>query len=303
MNSSMEEDYNIQRLSLTVAVGISFLTGLMVNGFIVAVNITDWMKRSPITATDQILTSLGIARMFCLSASLFDFFSQVLLINVPIIFYIIVENIWNIFFYTGILLSTLLSVVYCLKISNFHNDFFLRMKIIILQRVAHLIIACFLGSICYNSLFYMPTSFEFPKNSTNEEFKQGNDELRLYIFLLGNIVPFLIFFISSFLLIISLCHHMYGMRHDRTVTGHLDTYYKTIRFLTFSSFSYVLFLIAILTLGLYQTSIDILGFDFIFNAFPTLNSIYMIYVTIKLRTRFSGIIHHGISCLFNRKHS
>ncbi|XP_063775265.1 taste receptor type 2 member 50-like [Pseudophryne corroboree] len=245
MNSTMGEEYNIQHLVIHVAAGITFTAGLMINGFIVAVNVTDWRKGRPVTSTDQILTSLTVTRVFYHSACLLDIFLQNVFIVVSIVHNIIMYYIIAVSFYAGIWLANLLSVVFCLKICNFHNVFFLRLKIVIVRKVAHLIIACVLVPICYSSFNFLIFAIEIPENSANKSNNWEINDKAFFIFLLWDIVLFLMFFISSVLLISSLCHHIYRIRCDITVTGQQDTYYKNITFSAFSFLTYGLCVIAI----------------------------------------------------------
>ncbi|KAH0505417.1 Taste receptor type 2 member 125 [Microtus ochrogaster] len=45
---------------------VEFITGNLGNGFIVLVNIMDWVKRRKISSVDQILTALAISRTIVL---------------------------------------------------------------------------------------------------------------------------------------------------------------------------------------------------------------------------------------------
>ncbi|XP_063775264.1 taste receptor type 2 member 43-like [Pseudophryne corroboree] len=293
MNSTMGEEYNIQHLAIHVAAGITFTAGLMINGFIVAVNVTDWMKQRSVTSTDQILTSLAVTRVFFQSACLLHIFLHYLFIEISIILNIIMYYIFAVSFYTSIWLANLLSVVFCLKICNFHNVFFLRLKIMILQRVVHLIIACVLVPICYSSTYFMIFTIEIPKNSANKSNNWEIDDKAVLVFLLWDIVLFLMFFVSTVLLISSLCHHVNRMRCDRAVPGQLDTYYKTIKFSATSFLIYAFYFIAYMTTWFYKGSLDDVGINFSLSVLPTLHSMYLIYVTARLRCRLFTIVQHG----------
>ncbi|XP_063775263.1 taste receptor type 2 member 4-like [Pseudophryne corroboree] len=292
MNSTIGEEYNIQNLAIHVTAGITFAAGIMINTFIVAVYVTDWMKQRPMASTDQILTSLGITRFLYESTSLLDIFLHNFF-EINIGYELTVFCIFATSFYANIWLANLLSVVFCLKICNFQDVFFLRLKIMILQRVVHLIIACVLVSICYSLTFLFITTTGVLRNSSNKTNNWERDEIEKYMFLWWNVVPFLIVFISSVLLISSLCHHVNIMRCDRAVTGQLDTYYKTIKFSAFSFLSYTFYFITHVTLWFYQGSFDDLGENLILSVFPTLHSVYLIYVTARLRTQFCKILQHA----------
>ncbi|XP_063775266.1 taste receptor type 2 member 50-like [Pseudophryne corroboree] len=271
----------------------------MINGFIVAVNVTDWMKQRPVTSTDQILTFLAVTRVFYHSACLLDIFLQTLFIEILIKYAVVIKCILAFSFYSSIWLTNLLSVVFCLKICNFHNVFFLRLKIMILQRIVCLIIGSVLVSICSSLSYILISIIEIPENSSNKTSNWGKNYSVIYVFLFWNAVPFLIFLISSYLLIFSLCHHMNRMRYDRAVTGQLDTYYKTITFSAVSFLTYAFCCITHVTLWFHQGSPDHLGARFILNVFPTLHSIYLIHVTARLKSHLFEIVQHVSKCLFH----
>ncbi|XP_063775267.1 taste receptor type 2 member 43-like [Pseudophryne corroboree] len=300
MNSSTEEKYEMQHLSISAAAAITYIAGILINGFIFAVMVTDWVKGRPVTATDQVLTSLGITRIFCLSISLLDVFLHSFFKKSSII-YLIVFCMFEISFYAGIWLSNLLSVVFCLKICNFHNVFFRRLKIIILQRVVSLIAACVLVPLCYFTIFILLTIIEMPKNSFNTTYTEEVYEIHRYMSVLWSSGLFLMFLLSSFLLIISLCYHMKRMQRDGTVTGQVNIYYRTITFLTISLVSYAFYFVTNKTLSFSEGSLDDLELICIFNLFPTLHSMYLIYVTARLRTRLSAILQHGTNCWLNSR--
>ncbi|XP_063775268.1 taste receptor type 2 member 43-like [Pseudophryne corroboree] len=292
MNRSMDEEYNVH-LSWAVASGITCTAALVINGFIVSVIATDWIKQRPVMATDQILTSLGITRIIYQSVYLLDIFFDKFFIKRHIIYMAIVYFIYEVSFYVGICLVNLLTVVFCLKIYNSHNAFFRRLKMMILQRVVCLIIAYVLIPICYFAIFVLIAIITLPQNVLNTTYIKEVSETNMYTSLLWDTALFLVYVMSSVLLISVLCHHMKRMSCDRAVTGQLDTYYKIIKFSAFSLFSYIFYFVARVTLWLYLGSLDDVGIHFIMNVFPTLHSVYLIYVTARLRTCLSAILQQG----------
>ncbi|KAG8548271.1 hypothetical protein GDO81_025885, partial [Engystomops pustulosus] len=217
MARSTEDEYDVQCLAAAV---LTFTTGLITQLFIVMVNIMDWVKGRPKTPVDQILTSLGISRIFLHSLSFIDTMCVIFLrglmmtSNLQIFFYLSVNSL-NL---SDIWLGTLFSVIFCMKICNFQNTFFLALKTLISRRVVHLIIALVIMSTCFISLFlvtdHIITSYFLSQNFTGNE--TYVPELRhIYIFLtLGNSMPFLIYCSSSILLIASLCRHLYRMKSN-----------------------------------------------------------------------------------------
>nr|DBA25512.1 TPA: hypothetical protein GDO54_009892 [Pyxicephalus adspersus] len=147
----------LQYLVRSARPGILILAGLMIQLFIVAVNITDWMKGKPMTEADKIITSLGVSRIFFHLSCLLGLFAVFSLSHSLYVF--LVSNIFIEFSaFSGLWLSTLLSVFK--GSSTFHNVFFLRLKAIISRRVTFLIIA--------SVLFFHPLHyFYFHMNRMN----------------------------------------------------------------------------------------------------------------------------------------
>ncbi|CAN2390804.1 hypothetical protein PRIEUP_LOCUS841, partial [Pristimantis euphronides] len=107
---------------LNFAAEIFFLAGFLINIFIVAVNILELKKGGPMTTADNVITSLGISRMV---------FQVICLLN--IIYFYKLDNLFLVLIllvdmpsiYSSIWLSTLLCVIFCLKIPTLQNGFFL----------------------------------------------------------------------------------------------------------------------------------------------------------------------------------
>ncbi|KAG9465018.1 hypothetical protein GDO78_019059 [Eleutherodactylus coqui] len=256
-DSSITVEYQI----LILAAGLSFLAGFLINAFIVVVNISEWKKGRPVSTADKVITSLGISRMVFQLTSVCS----------------------------SIFLSTLLSIVFCLKISTLHNAFLLRLKILVLNRVSQLIVVFVMMSFSHCLIFSLAANVEILKNSTLEiHFNVLMDfDISALIFQITG--PFLINFISSVLLIIYLYHHVSRMRSKRNTTSDMDPYYKTIKFTGFSLFCSTVYIIIQQTFPFCYYAFGLLGFYFLWQLFPTLHSIYLIYVTAKLRISVSNM--------------
>ncbi|KAG9467933.1 hypothetical protein GDO78_014033 [Eleutherodactylus coqui] len=306
MDESKNYKYNVHYPSLAAA-GLAFLIGLMTQLFIVVVNIMDWVKGRPKSPVDQILTSLGITRICLHSFSFFNAMCVIFLRRYIQNMKIFLELIVNSSNLSDIWLGTLFSIIFCMKICNFHNAAFLYFRTLVSQKVSYLMLASVLVSICFISMFLITDEIiipkVFPPNFTSNE-TQIPVLIHVYIFItMGNSMPFLIYCTSSLFLIASLCLHLNRMKTNSNVSTNLDSYYKAIQFMAVCLISYV-FRIGtnLLVLRLYY-SLDILWLFIIWNSVAILNSMYLIYRTNKLSNQFSKILRHGTNYMFNRRDS
>ncbi|CAN2391523.1 hypothetical protein PRIEUP_LOCUS1563 [Pristimantis euphronides] len=271
------------------AVGLSFLAGFLINVFIVAVNISEWTKGRSMSTTDKVITSLGISRMVFQVGCMFHVIWDVYFYRLDNLFFVPVLFLETTSIYYNIWLSTLLSVVFYLKISTLHNAFFLRLKTLVLSRVFHLIVVSVVVSVTY-ALVCCLITISIPYNSTMENYLNPMIGLIFSRFIFRTSGPCLIYFISSVLLIIYLYQHVSRMRSRRNETSHLDAYYKTIKFTGFSIFCSTCYSIMDLTSQYWLSPFGLLGFYFLWQLFPTFHSMYLIYVTAKFRIQLCNVV-------------
>ncbi|XP_040203361.1 taste receptor type 2 member 4-like [Rana temporaria] len=300
MANSTEEDYYINSVLFDLFIFSCFgitLAGLVIQLFIVAVNVNDWMKGRSITGADKIITSIGISRIF-FNALWLLISSSFIFSEFPETIYIFLEFSLRTLATSNIWLSTLLSIFFYFKISTFHNVFFLCMKAIISRKVVYLIIACVLFSVLHSSVycFAMPSFF---RNSTQDDILYyRQNEILSYVGILWTIFPLLIVFIASFLLIILLGFHIRRMNNHGNKKSSTDTYLRTMKFTVFS------FLICafynIVDLLDHMKLLDFISFNITMNTFPALHSFLLIYVATKLRNQLFQIVHCGTNCLSSK---
>nr|DBA25486.1 TPA: hypothetical protein GDO54_009866 [Pyxicephalus adspersus] len=283
-------------LGLVGAAIISFLLGITTQSFIIGFNFVDFLKGRLLSPIDQILLSLGIVRICFQVLSLFDvffilFFQSVFSLPLMLFLYITV-NACNL---SSIWLTTVFSVIFCLKIANFHNAFFLRLKTTLSQQVVRLIVASILLSICYISLYLWVDSYLNPvKQLRSHSINETEYLTHVYVFVaMGNSFPFVIYSGSTILLIVSLFLHMKQMKSNSNVTTNLDTYYKAIKFMSFCLLCFMLLMATNVVVLYYYKSLDVIPLTIIWNTFPTLHSMYLIYRTNRLREHFLSILHCG----------
>ncbi|XP_077341339.1 taste receptor type 2 member 8-like [Lithobates pipiens] len=274
--------------------------------FIVIVHLVDHLKGRLLSPVDQILLSLGIMRLCFEVFSLVDAFFIIFLQNVfplPVmIFLYLIVNACNL---SNIWLTTVFSVIFCLKIANFHNSFFLRLKNGLSQQVVRLIIGSILLSICFMSLFLLVDSYLNPPKQLYSHSKNETEYLtHVFIFVaMGNSFPFIIYSSSTILLIASLFLHMKQMKSNSNVTASLDTYYKAIKFMSFCLLCFLLLVATNVVILHYYYCLNAIVLFIIWHIFPTLHSIYLIYRTNKLRECFLRILPCGTNCQVNESES
>ncbi|XP_018428382.1 PREDICTED: taste receptor type 2 member 3-like [Nanorana parkeri] len=237
MASSVDGAHYSYYLSF-VAGGVVFTTGLMTQLFIVAVNILEKLKGRKVSITDKIITCLGALRAVYLLVCLSIIFCQNVFERDPITLHILQflhmnlgsANIW---------LSTFLVVVFCLKMSSFHCDSFLHMKIVIFRRCIHVIYVSALISVGYTSIDFWIRCIKMPYNSTTrfEHIMPEKGNLKqlkiahICLVMLWNFVFILLHCFSSIALITSLCLHVKKMKK---VAICLVAHYRALKFTVFS---------------------------------------------------------------------
>ncbi|XP_068135841.1 taste receptor type 2 member 50-like [Hyperolius riggenbachi] len=290
----------IDSLILVAPFFLLSLAGLFTGTFIVAVNVTDWLKQRTMTAANQIITSLGLSRIILHILSIIDLFFTVCsedpFETSSVLFFIYVTAVFS-----TVWLSVLLFFFFCFTISTFRSVFFLRLKTIISQRVTSLIIVFLLLSFGFPVMtFLMVPLLPCSGNSTEDDSScdRQTDQFLTTLYAVWNFFPLLVFFISSILLVISLSSHVNRMKTRTNETSNTGTFYRTITFTV----------VSFLTFAFYITVAVAASFDlkatipyFIDNIFPTLHSLTLIYVTTKLKNQFLQVICCKVECLFSRK--
>ncbi|KAG9460701.1 hypothetical protein GDO78_020081, partial [Eleutherodactylus coqui] len=311
MAGSTEGYTGVLYLGLLAPALTVLLAGLMIHSFIIGVNVTDWWKGRPVTPVDHIVTSLGISRMCAQCASilyisLFQFFLSSLdfyrtLAAVMIYFLFIHANLW---------LTSLLSVVLCLKISNFHSRLFLYLRGMILHRTVYFIAASVLLA-SSNSL--MTLLFAITELNINLIYNitMGNTATGCTFFrytykaIIDLFFPLLFYCISSVLLFTSLYHHITKMKMSSNLSINLEIYYSVMKFLSFT-FTYNTLYFTVLFISSLYYYVYCVSPDWLYivlEFLPVLHSSYLIYRTPKLRSQMSKVIQNVINVLVQRKYT
>nr|XP_016846315.1 PREDICTED: taste receptor type 2 member 9-like [Anolis carolinensis] len=196
------------------------ISGLIFNGFIVMVMITQWIKYRRLASCEQLILSLGLSNLwvtivFGLFHSAFSHESEFSSLNFQIwysiFFFCITFRYW---------LTALLCFFYFIKLVNSSHAFFLWCKL----RISWLIPRSLMGSLIISlfvfivivSNMYTPSQESPATNTTTvTQGKSLKDILTKFDVLfstIGSGCPFLVVFLCSILVVVSLCGHVCQMR-------------------------------------------------------------------------------------------
>nr|DBA25487.1 TPA: hypothetical protein GDO54_009867 [Pyxicephalus adspersus] len=277
--------------------------GAVIHSFVAVVNICDWMKGRQMTAFDKTVTFLSIARMIFQLACLINMFLEICYQDNFLFSAVKRCGDFTELFSNSccIWLFTLVVLMFCLKISNIHHSYFQRLKLIIAQRIVHLITASVAVSILNTIAFLWIAELIQNRNFTGAyviDYTDHNVALQyLYTYTLGNVVPFFIQLTCSILVIYSLCSHLKRMKGRTNITTQVDPFYVAIRASIFCFLNFVLQVIVTVTFVFHYETLGILFSYVTWNFFPTIHSFYLILCTVKLRNALSSILKSGKKCL------
>lgn len=203
-----------------------FVLGILVNGFIVLVNGSSWVKRKKISLSDFIITNLAFSRIVQLWILVSDCVKNILFskLHKDGVLVQIFDIFWTFTNHLSIWLATCLGVFYCLKIANFSHPTFLWLK----WRVARVVVWMLLGGLLFSCGNVMSLIHEFKiyyilqgaddSGNVTEHFRELKNEYE-EIHVLGtlwNLLPLLVCLASYILLILSLGKHTRQMQQNRT---------------------------------------------------------------------------------------
>ncbi|XP_058425676.1 taste receptor type 2 member 143-like [Diceros bicornis minor] len=193
------------------------LAAMLQNGFIVAVLGREWMQCLTLPSGDMIVACLAASR-FCLHGmallASFNFCSIVYYFNTP----------WDLINTLTYWLTAWLAVFYCVKISSLSHPIFFWLK----WRISRSVPKLLLGSLIISGVTVIPvaTGNLILQQMIASQSSHGNctlaDRTQTFYryFLLPNVVlvwliPFLLFLVSTLLLMFSLHRHLQQMRDHR----------------------------------------------------------------------------------------
>ncbi|KAG9461857.1 hypothetical protein GDO78_015549 [Eleutherodactylus coqui] len=305
MADSTEGDTGVQHLCLLVLALITLIAGLVMHSFIIGVNVTDWWKGRSVTPVDHIVTSLGILRMCAQCADTLFFFIDFFSLSIPDsrITLVIISSVNDLFSHANIWLTSLLSIVFCLKISNFHSRLFLYLRGMIIHRTVYFIVAivllCAVKSLIA-ALWAITKISNGGIHNTTTDCMYSNS---IYHTAITVVFPFLFSCISSVLLFTSLYHHITKMKMSSNLSINLETYYSMMKLVFFTFLYNTIYFISNFAgpIFYYFYCVKVIWLHIILVFLPVLHSSYLIYRTAKLRSQMSKILQDVMDFLFKRK--
>ncbi|KAG9466075.1 hypothetical protein GDO78_017251 [Eleutherodactylus coqui] len=218
-----------------------------------------------------------------------------------------IGSIYDFFICANFWLTSLLSIVLCLKISNFHSRLFLYLKGMIAHRTVYFIGASVLLS-TVNSLVTLITFTEDTDGGTYNtimaNLTKGCTYTNFgYIYTVGATIPFLFSCISSVLLFTSLYHHTAKMKMSNNLSINLETYYSVMKFVCFTFINNTLYFIGhfVCTFFYFFYCVSLDWNYYVLDLPPILHSSYLIYRTPKLRSQMSKVLQKAMDFFLQRK--
>ncbi|KAG9463849.1 hypothetical protein GDO78_020950 [Eleutherodactylus coqui] len=304
MADSTKGDTDVQYLGL-----LALIAGLVIHPFIIGVNVTDWWKGRSVTPVDHIVTCLGISRMcFDCANILHSFIYPIFQGNLDSRVALVIGIGNNFSISANIWLTSLLCIVFWLKISNFHTRLFLYLREIIAHRTVYLIGASVLIS-AVNSLISLlititedSSSGTYNKSMTNPiTYCKYIDHV--YHVTIGAFFSLLSYSISSVLLFTSLYHHTTKMKMSSNLSINLETYYSVMKFVSFTFIYNTVYLLCYFycIYYYYVHCVYLSWLGVVMGFLPVLHSSYLIYRTAKLRSQMYKVLQNVIDFLFEGK--
>ncbi|XP_063775274.1 taste receptor type 2 member 40-like [Pseudophryne corroboree] len=273
-----EDNMNIAVFILLSSVCCSVIfIGLFLNTFVVTKILIWWQKGQTIRTSDIIMASLGAGHY-----------------DTALIFVGFCSLWWG----------TVLCVFYCVKITNYSNRLFLRLKMNISRMVPWLLLTSLLVSFLSSlpniwGMYpgrYMNSSPDSNSSSIGNGTVEANYVNVFIIYFAGSIAPFLIFCAAICLLIVSLLKHTRNMSNkDSGFTNtqldvHISVIKNMVSFLLFYALYFISSHLLLLSLQLGDSAYVLLCSVGI-SAYPSLHSIVLISSHAKLKRSLCSALH------------
>ncbi|KAG9491225.1 hypothetical protein GDO78_006538, partial [Eleutherodactylus coqui] len=296
-------------LGLLVPALIALIAGLVIHSFILRVNVTDWWKGKSVTPVDHMVTSLGISRM-CIQCAdtIYLFINPLFWRNLNSLVITLVGISYDFLIYANMWLTSLFSIVLCLKISNFHTRLFLYLRGMIIHRTVYLIGASILLSSENSLISLLLTVLQISSGGTHNATMANAmtdcaDINYVCHVIIGVSFPLLFYCISSVLLFTSLYHHTTKMKMSSNLSINLETYYSVMKFVSitfiYNTVYFICYICGVLYYYIYCVNPDQLYI--VLDFLTVLHSSYLIYKTAKLRSQMSKVLQSVTDFLFQRK--
>ncbi|XP_027698103.1 taste receptor type 2 member 3-like [Vombatus ursinus] len=280
------------------------ILGICCNGFVWLVNCINLVKSKKMSLSEFVITSLAISRICLLWMIIADVFTvfytdlKETSITIQIIF-----MLWTFANFLSISLATCLSILYCLKITNFSHHAFLWLK----WRVSHVVRWILLGSVLlsfFSTLILMidfgitvsSRQMRLTANSTRGRRRKESAYFFKYIFVaLWMVIPFTFSLISYVLIILSLRRHTQQMQNNATGSRDPSTeaHVRATKIILSFLYLFIVYLVAffLIVRGFFLPygNIAWMTGEMILAAHPSVHSIILIFGNNKLKQAVLGM--------------
>uniref|UniRef100_A0A8C3TYR9 Taste receptor type 2 n=1 Tax=Catharus ustulatus TaxID=91951 RepID=A0A8C3TYR9_CATUS len=268
-------------LSVSPLISLAIVTleafaGVWINAFIVCVLCIGWVNKKTLNSNEKILLLLGCSRFWYLGISwLYSF----LLIIYPYCFCVplLLESLagfQSFFDCSNIWLSACLCVLYCKKIANFSNSFFIYLKL----KIDKIVPWFLLGSVLL--AFSNNLNITCFRNFLEESIRK--DKLFFSSFFLlgfGYAVSFMAVIFSAVFLLFSLWKHKQKMQtnsmKDLSVEAHIRAMKSILSFLVMYSINFVCLVLILFYIMANVNIVTILANIYVYG-FPGVHSVVLI---------------------------
>ncbi|XP_058511670.1 taste receptor type 2 member 125-like [Ochotona princeps] len=299
---------------ITAILGVEFIFGNMSNGFIVLVNITEWVRRRKITSVDQLLTALAISRICQLWTI---FLIKLLSVYFPPVLWTkgvckMSSMTWISANHFSMWFATSLSIFYFLKIANFSNSTFLYLKCRVEKAISGTLLVSLVIlflNIAFSNAYIDSWIEEYKRNRTGNSSSQESLYLSrrfLFSYMIFIIIPFTMSLTTFLLLIFSLWRHLRKMQlramgpRDASTAAHLQGLQTVFAFLLFYAIFFLSLVIQILISWLQAKNVVTMAAHIFTMTFPSCHSYILIVRTKKLRQASLSILW-SLKCSFKDK--
>ncbi|XP_068115021.1 taste receptor type 2 member 8-like [Hyperolius riggenbachi] len=309
-SSPSSSDKNLTQyeiLSLAI-VGLETLIGIVVNVYIMMVNLVDLMVRRKLGSGDIILTCLGLFR--------FDF--QLLVLTYYLLSFIAsdennsqstvnkLQYVWLFFSDINMWLAALLCTFYCVRIVTVQNRVFLFLKTHFDMMVPWFLLvsagvsALLSSPFAYTGLNSVVNMSKFDKNQNTPSFILGGSDFATFSTLsaVGTTIPFVLFCVSTGMVVGSLLMHarkVKGQERTGFREPSLKAHYRAVKMM--GAF-FLFFSLYMVTFNLYASGTLSSGIEgsvctMAIGAYPSLHSVLLVIGNHKLKQPFIKILQKG----------
>ncbi|NWI92583.1 TA2R7 protein, partial [Pitta sordida] len=291
-------------ITAVVIITLEASAGMWINAFLVCVLCMSWLKNKTLNSNEKILLLLGCSRFWHLCTSwVYSFFSTIY----PNYFFVhpvfqLVSSVQSLFNCSDLWVSASLCVLYCVKIANFRNSFFIYLKVKIDRMVPWLLFGSVLFSLVISIIVYNITDTALCKNLNSTcqrciwKANIRTEDHFFPIFIIAAFVTvssFIAVIISALLLLFSLWRHKRNMQtnsmKDLSVDAHIRAMKSILSFFIIYSTNFI-FVILTLIYSMTDPIHALFLFSVFLYAFPGFHSLILIFSNPKLEKTMLRIL-------------